>query len=145
MKSEPPTPTRAPDDQLRQMQYYLNVHYNHQFTTFLGLGSGVPIPSVILRNHARPGLALKRAVWGRRKGGLVNLRFIIFLNVPYLNICLLVRDSGLRLFTNIEGIRKNISRRFTTPSPSSVPPSRPYPRPRRPAVGGWGASDEDST
>ena len=40
MKSEPPTPTRAPDNQFRQMQHQLNLYHDQQFTQLLGLGSG---------------------------------------------------------------------------------------------------------
>ena len=40
MKSDPPTPTRAPDNQFRQIQYRLLFNKKHQFTQFLGLGSG---------------------------------------------------------------------------------------------------------
>ena len=42
-----PTPTRAPDNQLEKCKLDLLVSVNkHRFGRFLGLGSGVPIPSV---------------------------------------------------------------------------------------------------
>ena len=39
-------------------------------------------------------------IWGHQKRGLVNLRFVIFLDFPYINTCL---DSGLQVCMNIEG------------------------------------------
>ena len=44
-----------------------------------------------------PSHQIIRHSWGHQKGGLVNLRFIIFLNFPFLKVCLLVWDSGLKL------------------------------------------------
>ena len=40
MKSEPPTPTRAPDNQSRKMQYQLNYVSNTSLLNFLGWGRG---------------------------------------------------------------------------------------------------------
>ena len=48
MKSDPPTPTRAPDNQFGKTNIYYIILERHQFAKLLGLGSGVPIPSVIL-------------------------------------------------------------------------------------------------
>ena len=38
-----------------------------------------------------------------QKRGLANLRFIIFLNFPFMKICLLVWVSGLQLSLTTEG------------------------------------------
>ena len=55
---------------------------------------------------------------GPPKRGLVNLRFIIFLNFPYVKIRLLVWDSGLQLIYEIRRqTREHLSSRFTTPPP----------------------------
>ena len=43
----PPTPNRAPDNQFRRMVRFTNLYQKHQFTRFLGVGSGVPSPLVI--------------------------------------------------------------------------------------------------
>ena len=40
-------------------------------------------------------------VWGRQKGGLVNLQFIMFLNSPYIQISLFVWDSGVLSLNNL--------------------------------------------
>ena len=56
MKSEPPTPTRATDNQFRQMQYQLNYIRNTSLLNVLGLGSGAPIPSVMPLSLILPGL-----------------------------------------------------------------------------------------
>ena len=36
-------------------------------------------------------------IWGCQKGGLVNLRFIVFLNLPSLEPCVLAWGSDLQL------------------------------------------------
>ena len=41
MKSEPPTPTRAPDNQLRQTQHQSDYIRQNRFTKFQGLGSNI--------------------------------------------------------------------------------------------------------
>ena len=53
MKSEPPTPTRVPDDQLSTNARSTKSYQKHKFIKFPGLGSGVPIPSVsmVVRSH----------------------------------------------------------------------------------------------
>ena len=50
--SEPPTPTRAPDDQIRKMQYQANYVRNASLLKFMGLGSGVLTPSATLSQAA---------------------------------------------------------------------------------------------
>ena len=69
MKSEPPTPTGAPDNQFRNMEYQLNSLYSkHQFTKTLGLGSGAPIPSVSPGRCGLHALAQQLAQRGRGRG-----------------------------------------------------------------------------
>ena len=46
MESEPPTPTRAPDNQFRKMQDQLSYVRDTDLFKCLGLGSEVPMPSV---------------------------------------------------------------------------------------------------
>ena len=48
MKSEPPTPTRASDNQFRKMQDSLNCIRHTSLLNFWGWGRGVPIPSAIM-------------------------------------------------------------------------------------------------
>ena len=70
-----------------------------------------------------------------QKGRLVNLRFIIFPNFPYIQICLLVWDSGLQRICDNRGTsRGTINCRFTSPlfGSTELPPissdsSRPGP------------------
>ena len=70
MKSEPPTPARAPDNQFRKMQALLHSIRSTSFARFLGLGSGGPIPSVTV---AVSRIAVV-ATLGRHLGGLGGLR-----------------------------------------------------------------------
>ena len=40
--------------------------------------------------------------WGNQKGGLVPLRFVVFLKFPYINMCFLLWDSVLELIYEID-------------------------------------------
>ena len=46
MNSEPPTPTRTPDNQFRTMYDLLNLVKDTGLLHFSGWGRGVPVPSV---------------------------------------------------------------------------------------------------
>ena len=49
--------------------------------------------------------------------GLVNLRLVIFLEFPYINICFFVWDSGLQLiYVNWGKFMEMLNYRFTNPS-----------------------------
>ena len=61
MASEPPTPTRAPDKQFRQMQYYLSYIRETSLLNFWGLGRGF-LRSPSVANVRRWGLLL-HSLW----------------------------------------------------------------------------------
>ena len=59
---------------------------------------------------------LRSTPWGHQKGRLGNLRLIIFLDVPYIDICILAWDSALQLiYENWGKLLENISCRFADP------------------------------
>ena len=62
-----------------------------------GLQAEVEVGAVSPRAQEVPDVLPEEDLGATKKGGVVNLRFIISLDLPYVNICLLVWDSGLQL------------------------------------------------
>ena len=84
MKSEPPTPTRAPDNQFTQMQDYQHYIRNTNLLKFMESGSGVPIPSVKQPNWTR--WREKHFIW-ETKHCAIGWRTICFFSLSFsLNI-----------------------------------------------------------